>query len=63
MKIIMLDNQLQELTTDTCGIFQLYFYKNLFDPDSDSKMLNDQFLTKKKKTVTTLFNEIFSTNK
>ena len=48
MKIITLDNQLQELTTDTCGIFQLYFYKNLFDPDSDSKMLNDEFLTKKK---------------
>ena len=47
MKIITLDNQLQELTTDTCGIFQLYFYKNLFDPDSDSKMLNDEFLTKK----------------
>ena len=61
MKIITLDNQLQELTTDTCGIFQLYFYKNLFDPDSDSKMLNDEFLTKKK-IVTTLFNEIFSTN-
>ena len=47
--------------TDTCGIFQRYFYKNLFDPDSDSKILNDQFLTKK--TVTTLLNEIFSTNK
>ena len=48
MKIIMLDNQLQELTTDTCGIFQLYFYKNLFDPDSDSKMLNDEFIKKKR---------------
>ena len=33
----------------------------MFDPDSDSKILNDQFLTKK--TVTTLLNEIFSTNK
>ena len=61
IKIIMLEDQLQELTTDTCGIFQRYFYKNLFDPDSDSKILNDQFLTKK--TVTTLLNEIFSTNK
>ena len=29
MKIILLDDQLQELTTDTCEIFQLYFYKNL----------------------------------
>ena len=61
MKIILLDDQLQELTTDTCGILQLYFYKNLFDPVSDSKIIDDEFLTKK--TVATLLNEIFSTNK
>ena len=61
MKIILLDDQLQELTTDTCGIFQLYFYKNLFDPVRDSKIIDDEFLTKK--TVKTLLNEIFSTNK
>ena len=61
MKIILLDDQLQELTTDTCGIFQLYFHKNLFDPVSDSKIIADEFLTKK--TVATLLNEIFSTNK
>ena len=61
MKIIMLDDQLQELTADTGGIFQLYFYKNLFDPDSNSKIFNDEFLTKK--TATTLLNEIFSKNK
>ena len=52
------DQQLQELTTGTCGIFQLYFYKNLFDPVSDSKIIDDEFL---KKTAT-LLNEIFSTN-
>ena len=61
MKIIMLDEQIQELPTDTCRIFQLYFYQNLFDPDSESKIINDEFLTKK--TVTKLKNEIFSTNK
>ena len=61
MKIILLDDQLQKLTTDTCGIFQLYFHKNLFDPVSDSKIIVDEFLTKK--TVATLLNEIFSTNK
>ena len=61
MKIILLDDQLQELTTDTCEIFQLYFYKNLFDPVRDSKIIDDEFLTQK--TVTTLLNEIFSTNK
>ena len=53
------DQQLQELTTSACGIFQLYFYKNLFDPVSDSKIIDDEFLTKK---TATLLNEIFSTN-
>ena len=41
MKFILLDDQLQELTADTCGIFQLYFYKNLFDPVRDSKIIDD----------------------
>ena len=57
--MFLLDDQLQELTTDTCGMFQLYFYKNLFDPVSDSKIIDDEFLTKK---TATLLNEIFSTN-
>ena len=43
MKIILLDDQLQELATSTCGIFQLYLYKNLFDPVSDSKIIDDEF--------------------
>ena len=60
-KIILLDDQRQELTRDTCGIFQLYFHKNLFDPVRDSKIIDDEFLTKK--TVTALLNEIFLTNK
>ena len=61
MKIILLDDQLQEPTTDTCEIFQLYFYKSLFDPVRDSKIIDDEFLTKE--TITTLLNEIFSKNK
>ena len=48
MKIILQDNQLQELTTDTSEIFQLYFDKNLFDPVRDSKITDDEFLTKRK---------------
>ena len=60
MYVILLDDQLQQLTKDTCGIFQLDFYKNLFDPVSDSKIIDDEFLTKKKKKpVETLVNEIF----
>ena len=58
----MLDDQLQELTADTCEIFQLYFHNNLLDSDSNSKIFNDEFLAKKK-TVTTSLNDIFSTNK
>ena len=29
------------------GIFQLYFYKNFFDPVRDSKIIDDELLTKK----------------
>ena len=47
MNIILMDDQLQDLTTDRCGIFQLHFYKNLVDPVSDNKIINDKFLTKK----------------
>ena len=54
-----MDDQLQELTTDTCGTFQLYFY--LFDLVRDSKIVDDEFLTKK--AITTLLNDVFSTNK
>ena len=57
IKIVLLDDQLQELTTDTWGIFQSYFYKNLFESSADSK-INDEFLRKQ-----TLLNEIFSINK
>ena len=44
---MIVEDQLQELTTYTCGIFQLYFYKNLFNPLSDNKITNDEFLLKK----------------
>ena len=43
-----------------CGLFQLYFYKNLFDPDEKIKTLNHQTLTKN--TLQTRINEIFSTD-
>ena len=61
MMVVLVDDKIQELYSDTCGLFQLYFYKNLFDPDENSKILNDEHLTKK--TVKMLLNEIFLTNK
>ena len=33
INILMLENQLEDLTSTNCGEFQLYFYKNLFDPN------------------------------
>ena len=38
----------QKQTTDMCAIFQFYFYKNLFDPVIDSKIIDDKLLTKKR---------------
>ena len=55
--IFMVDDRLQDLESDTCGIFQLYFYTNLFLPRKDSKIINNTKLTMK--TTSTLLNEIF----
>ena len=54
----MVEERLQDLKTSTCGIFQIYFYKNLFDPEEKSKINGETRLTKK--TVETLLNEIFT---
>ena len=53
----IVDDRLQDLASDTCGIFQLYFYTNLFLPKEDSKIENNTKLTMK--TISTLLNEIF----
>ena len=42
MNIVILENNLQELTSSTCGIFQLCFYKNLFDPSIKSNILEQK---------------------
>ena len=52
------DDQLQNLETDTCGIFQLYFYFNLFVPFENSSIIEDNELSKR--TIEKLLNEIFS---
>ena len=58
MNIVILENNLQELTSSTCGIFQLYFYKNLFDPSVRSTILEQKNLNIT--TVQILLNEIFT---
>ena len=57
MNILILENRVQNLLTSDCGPFQLYFYKNLSDPDEQSKIVQHQKLTKN--TLETLLNEIF----
>ena len=46
------------MTSDTCSMFQLYFYKILLDPLHNSDIINDDNLTKN--TVVKLLNEFFS---
>ena len=59
INILILENTVQSLTSPNCGSFQLYFYKNLFDPDERSKILNHKTLNKR--TFQTIINQIFST--
>ena len=40
MNILILKNQIQDLVSPNCGQFQLYFSKNLFDPDKKSKIVS-----------------------
>ena len=56
----MVEERLQDLDCSTCGIFQLYFYDNLFNPDENSKIQYSIKLTRK--TVETLLNELFVLN-
>ena len=58
MNIVIVENDLQKLSSSTCGLFQLYFYKNLFDPPLQSKILSHKILNIA--TVETLLNEIFT---
>ena len=60
MNILILENQLQDSTSTNCGEFQLYFYKNLFDPNEKSKIISHRTLDKN--TLQTIMNEIFSTD-
>ena len=52
----MVEDRIQDLDTVTCGIFQIYFYDNLFNPDKHSKIENKTKLNKK--TIEILLNEL-----
>ena len=46
----MVEDRVQELNSLTCGIFQIYFYNNLFNPDENSKIQNKKWFNKKTET-------------
>ena len=56
----MVEDRVQHLDSSSCGIFQLYFYENLFNPDENSKIQDKTKLNKK--TIETLLNELFVLN-
>ena len=58
LNIWMVEDRLQDLNSSTCGIFQIFFYQNLFNPSEKSKIQGETRLTKK--TIETLLNEIFT---
>ena len=58
VNIWTVEDRLQDLDSRACGIYQLYFHDNLFNPDENSKIQGNTKLTKK--TVETLLNELFT---
>ena len=58
VKVHLIDDQLQKIKTDTCGMFQVYFYFNLFTLFENSSIIKDKKLPKS--TIEKLLNEIFS---
>ena len=57
VNIWMVEDRVQDLNSATCGIFQLYFYDNLFNPNENSKIQGKTKLNKK--AIETLLNELF----
>ena len=54
----MLEDRVQDLNSVTCGgIFEIYFYDNLFKPEKNSKIKDKKRLNRR--TIETLLNELF----
>ena len=56
-----MEDPIQMTETVTCGLFQMYFYENLFYPYEKSKIQNNKKLTKE--TMETLLNELSTLGK
>ena len=56
VNIWMVEDIVQDLDSVTCGVFQIYFFENLFNPDENSKIQDKKRLNKRK--METLLNEL-----
>ena len=59
--VYLADDQLQMIEKDTCGMYQIYFYVNLFNPLENSSIISKKSLNKQ--TIEKLLNEILSTDR
>ena len=52
---------MQMIEKETCGMYQIYFYVNLFKPLENSTIINKKIL--KKRTIEKFLNEVLSTDR
>ena len=57
----LIENQLQMIERDLCGMYQIYFYVNLLNPLENSSIFNEKSLNKQ--TIKKLLNEILSADR
>ena len=50
--IWMVEDRVQNLNSVTCGVFQIYFYNNLFNPNKNSKIQDKKRLNKRTRDFT-----------
>ena len=60
VNISTVEDRVQDRNSLTCGIFQIYFYDNLFNPDESSKIQDKKRINKR--PIATLLNELFALN-
>ena len=56
----LLEDPIQNITTNTCGYFQTFFYEKSFFPDSDSILYKRKRVTYD--VIQAFFQELFRTN-
>ena len=60
MNILIVKHTVQELTSSACGLFQLYFCKNIFDQEEKSKIVNHETLNKR--IIEVILNRTFTSD-